>query len=217
MTYTELVTAIQNTVESSFAKADVDRFIKQAELRIYNTVQLPSLRKFASVATVLGDRYLNAPTDLLAVDSLAVIDSGTGAYTLLLPKDFTYIREAYPAPTSTGAPKYYAIAGNQTGTETALRFLLGPTPNAAYQAELAYYYLPQSIVDAGSTWLGEHFDAALLYGSLCEAAVFLKAEQDMVAIYNDRYTQAIALLKNLGDGKQRTDQYRSGQVRSTVA
>lgn len=216
MLYSELVTAIQNTVENSFETDDINRFIEQAELRIYNTVQLPSLRKISTVTTANGDRYLNAPADLLAVDSLAVIDGATNRYTFLLPKEFSYIREAYPAPTSTGVPKYYAFAGNQTGSETDLRFLLGPTPNAAYSAELAYFYRPESIVTAGDTWLGEHFDAALLYGCLIEAAVFMKAEQDMVALYNERYAQAIALLKNLGDGKQRTDQYRTGQVRSDV-
>lgn len=127
------------------------------------------------------------------------------------------MREAYPNPATTGKPKHYAIFGPQSNDVNELTFMVGPTPDASYGAELHYYYYPESIVTAGQTWLGDNFDSALLYGTMCEAITYIKGEADMVKLYNDRYVQAIALLKNLGDGKQRGDAYRDGQVRVQVS
>ena len=148
--------------------------------------------------------------------SLNIIDL-SGNYSFLLNKDVNYIREAYPNPATTGKPKHYAIFGPQYSNTTELAFIIGPTPDAAYSAELHYYYYPESIVTTGTTWLGDNFDSALLYGTMCEAITYMKGEVDIVKLYQDRYVQAIALLKNLGDGKQRADAYRDGQVRVQVS
>lgn len=216
MTYDELVTAVSNYSENSFAKEDMDNFIRAAEQRIYHTVQLPSLRKNVVGTITGGNKYLSAPADFLSVYSIAVVEPD-GRYVYLLNKDVNFIREAYPSPTSTGTPRYYAIFGPQTVDANELSFIMGPTPAADMQTELHYFYTPESIVTAGATWLGDNFDSALLYGTLCEAITFMKGEQDMVALYKERYVQAIALLKNLGDGKQRTDAYRSGQTKVEVS
>jgi len=217
MNYAALVAAISSYTENTFPTVDMNVFIKQAEQRIYNTVQIQNLRKNVTGSTTTSNKYLQCPLDFLSTYSLAVIDPTTGAYTYLLNKDVNFIREAYPKPTSTGAPKFYAIFGPRSDNETELTFILGPTPDAAYGTELHYYYYPESIVTASTTWLGDNFDSALLYGTLVEAYTYMKGEQDMVTLYNDRYVQAIALLKNLGDGKQRQDAYRDGQVRTRVA
>jgi len=219
MTYNELVTAVQDYSENVFATVDINTFIRQAEQRIYNTVQLANLRKNVTGLLSSGNKYLSTPSDFLSAYSIAVID-GTGKYTYLLNKDVNFIREAYPNPTSTGLPKHYAIFGPTTSGSTItneLTLILGPTPNANYSSELHYYYYPESIVTAGTSWLGDNFDSALLYGTLCEALTYMKGEADMVKLYQDRYVQAIALLKNLGDGKQRADAYRDGQVRVQVS
>lgn len=216
MTYDELVTAVSNTVENSFSKEDMDRFIRQTEQRIYHTVQLANLRKNVTGSISSGNKYLSAPSDFLSTYSIAVVGTD-GRYNYLLPKDPNFIREAYPSPTSTGTPRFYALFGPQSGDANELVFLLGPTPNADYTTELHYFYVPESIVDVGSTWLGENFDSALLCGALCEAITFMKGEQDMVALYKERYVQAIALLKNLGDAKQRGDTYRNGQLKIDVS
>jgi hypothetical protein len=219
MTYNELVTAVQDYSENVFATADINTFIRQAEQRIYNTVQLANLRKNVTGLLSSGNKYLSTPSDFLSAYSIAVID-GTGKYTYLLNKDVNFIRDAYPNPTSTGLPKHYAIFGPTTSGSTItneLTLILGPTPNANYNSELHYYYYPESIVTAGTSWLGDNFDSALLYGTLCEALTYMKGEADMVKLYQDRYVQAIALLKNLGDGKQRADAYRDGQVRIPVS
>lgn len=216
MNYTELVTAVENTCENTFETEDMNRFIRQAEQRIFNTVQLANLRKTSTGVVTSGSPYVDAPADFLAMHSFAVVD-GTGRYVFLLDKDANFIREAYPNPATTGTPKHYAIFGPQSGDVNELRFIVGPTPNANYATEVQYFYLPESIVTAGDTWLGENFDSALLYGVLCEAITFMKGEQDMITLYKERYVQAIALLKNLGDGKQRTDSYRSGQVKIEVS
>lgn len=205
--------------ENTFPTADMDTFIRQAEQRIYNSVQLANLRKNMTGVVQASNKYLSTPEDFLSPYSLAVIDA-SGNYTYLLNKDVNFIREAYPSPTSTGIPKHYAIFGPTTNGATItneLSFILGPTPDSNYSVELHYYYYPESIVDSGSTWLGDNFDSALLYGTICEAATYMKGEPDMVKLYNDRYVQAIALLKNLGDGKQRADAYRDGQVRVQVS
>ena len=235
MTYDELFAAIQSYTENQFPETyladgsavstttQIDTFIKQAEQRIYNTVQFPSLRKNVAGVTTTNNKYLSAPSDFLAVYSLAVIDA-TGAYEFLLNKDVNFIRQAYPQPTDTAIPKYYALFGPTTTNDATpvitdeLSFILGPTPDAAYNVELHYYYYPESIVDAadGRTWLGDNFDSVLLYGSLVEAYTFMKGEQDMVALYNTKYNEALAMAKRLGDGMERQDAYRSGQYRQAV-
>ena len=219
MTYDELVTQVNDYIENSFPTSNIDTFIKQAEQRIYNTVQLASLRKNVTGTATVGNKYLQCPTDFLSVYSIAVISDSE--YLYLLNKDVNFIREAYPSTAAAyrGKPKHYAIFGPRSDNEDELSFILGPTPDLSYEVELHYFYLPESIVDSadGRTWLGDNFDSALLYGTLMEAATYTKAEADMVKLYSERYVQAIALLKNLGDGKQRMDAYRDGQVRVPVS
>ena len=217
MNYTQLSDAIQAYTENTEANfvAEIPVFVQQAEQRIYNTIQFPSLRKNVTGSTTSGNKYLGCPNDFLAVYSIAVID-GTGAYEYLLNKDVNYIRQAYPQPTDTDIPKYYALFGSQSNDVNELTFLLGPTPDATYGVELHYYYYPQSIVTAGTTWLGDNFDSVLLYGSLVEAYTYMKGEQDIMAFYNVKYQEALALAKRLGDGMERQDAYRSGQYRQKV-
>ena len=220
MTYTELVTFVTDYCENTFPTADMNTFIKQAEQRIYNTVQLAELRKNVTGTLTSGNKYLSCPDDFLSAYSLAIYPSGGGEYLFLLNKDVNFMREAYPNPSTTGKPKHYAIFGPQVAGSTigtSLSFIVGPTPDVQYGAELHYYYYPETIVTAGTTWLGQNFDSALLYGTMCEAITYMKGEPDMVKLYQDRYVQAIALLKNLGDGKQRADSYRDGQVRIQVS
>jgi hypothetical protein len=217
MTYNELVTAVQDYCENTFPTADMNIFIKQAEQRIYNTVQIANLRKNVTGSLTQGNKYLGCPEDFLSPYSLAIYPAAGGDFLFLLNKDVNFMREAYPNQVTQGKPKHYAIFGPQSNDVNELTFMLGPTPDAAYMAELHYYYYPESIVDAGATWLGENFDSALLYGTMCEAVTYMKGEADMVKLYQDRYVQAIALLKNLGDGKQRTDAYRDGQTRVQVS
>ena len=222
MNYAELVTAVQDYCENNFPTLDMNTMIQQAEQRIYNTVQLASLRKNVTGLISAGNKYLSCPTDFLSVYSLAIYPTG-GDYLYLLNKDVNFIREAYPSSSPGGKPKHYAIFGPTTTNDPSpvvtneLSFILGPTPDAEYNAELHYYYYPESIGTAGTTWLGDNFDSALLYGTIMEAALYMRMEVDMVKFASDRYTQAIALLKNLGDGKQRMDAYRDGQVRVKVS
>jgi hypothetical protein len=230
MTYTELVAAIKGYCENdfpatagSFTSTDqVNTFIKQAEQRVYNSVQFPAIRKNVTATTTINNKYLSSPGDFLAPYSLAVID-GTGSYEYLLNKDVNYIRAAYPSPNDTGIPRYYAIFGPTTTNDTPpvitneYSFILGPTPDAAYGVELHYYFYPESIVTASTTWLGDNFDSVLLYGSLLEAYAFMKGEPDVIATYEKRYNEALMLAKRLGDGMERQDAYRSGQVRIPVA
>ena len=190
-------------------------FTQQAEQKIYNTVQVANLRKNVTGVTSPANKYLSCPDDFLSPYSIAVID-GTGAYTFLLNKDVNFIREAYPTPTSTGLPKYYAIFGPLSSNVNELSFLLGPTPDAVYTMELHYFYYPPSIVTAGTSWLGDNFDSALLNGALIEAIRFMKGEADIIQNYEKLYLQSIQLLKQLGDGKQRQDAYRDGQFRQAV-
>jgi hypothetical protein len=225
MNYTQLTAAICDYTQN-FDQDFVDNipvFVQQAEQRIFNTVQFPSIRKNVTGTLTASNKYLSAPGDFLAVYSLAVIDT-TGAYEYLLNKDVNFIRQAYPTPTSTGLPKYYALFGPTTTNSAPpvitneLSFILGPTPAAAYSVELHYYYYPESISVAasGQTWLGDNFDSVLLYGALVEAITFMKGEADMVQLYNTKYTEALALAKRLGDGMERQDAYRSGQFRQAV-
>lgn len=215
MNYTELKANIKDVTENTFTDDQLALFTKQAEQKIYNSVQIANLRRNATGLLTANNKYLQCPDDFLSVYSLAVI-AANGSYTYLLNKDVNFIREAYPSPTATGTPKYYAIFGPRSNAEKELSFILGPTPDAALTAELHYYYYPESIVTAGTTWLGDNFDSALLNGTLVEAIRFMKGEQDLVALYDKLYNESLALLKNLGDGKQRQDAYRSGQVRNQV-
>ena len=217
MNYTALSDAIQAYTENTEASfiAEIPVFVQQAEQRIYNSVQFPSIRKNVTGSVSTNNKYLGCPSDFLAVYSMAVID-GTGAYEYLLNKDVNFIRQAYPVPTDTGLPRYYALFGPQSNDINELSFILGPTPDATYTVELHYYYYPQSIVTASTTWLGDNFDTVLLYGSLVEAYTYMKGEQDMMALYNGKYQEALALAKRLGDGMERQDAYRSGQFRQKV-
>ena len=215
MNYTELVTAIEDYTENSFPTVDINRFIEQAEQNIYNSVQLPALRKNVTGVTSPANKYLSCPPDFLSPFSLAVIDAD-GAYKYLLNKDVNFIREAYPNPTDQGLPLYYCLFGPQTTIPQDLSMMMGPTPDAVYTMELHYYYYPESIVTAGTTWLGDNFDSALLNGCLIEAITYMKGEADMVTLYQTRYQQSMLLLKNLGDGKDRGDAYRDGQVKNKV-
>jgi len=279
MNYSELVTAVSDYCENSFPTTDMDTFIRQAEQRIYNTVQIANLRKNVTGTLTTGNKYLSCPSDFLSTYSLALypyntttatgvsgertivvasttgiakgqqvtgtnigtnalvrsisgttvtlteLNTGTvnatvtfqGDYLYLLNKDVNFIREAYPLTSTTSEPRHYAIFGPQSADVNELTFIVGPTPSAAYKAELHYYYYPESIVDASTTWLGDNFDSTLLYGTICEAFVYMRQEGDMVKLAQDRYVQAMALLKNLGDGKQRMDAYRDGQVRVSVS
>jgi hypothetical protein len=217
MNYTELKTNIADICENEFTADQYAMFTQQAEQKIYNTVQLANLRKNVTGTLTASNKYLACPLDFLSVYSLAIYPAAGGNYEFLLDKDVNFIRQAYPNPATTGKPKHYAIFGPQSNDVNELTFILGPTPDATYNAELHYYYYPESIVTAGETWLGENFDSALLNGALIEAIRFMKGEADMVKLYQDMYMQAIALLKNLGDGKQRTDTYRDGQTRIKVS
>lgn len=279
MTYTELKAAIiAYTENQGFTTDNLATFTRQAEQRIYNSVQIANLRKNVTGVLASGNKYLACPEDYLSSYSLAiypyvsttatgssgaftivvasasnivvgqyvagtnigteavvtlingttitlsVANSGAvsgavtfqGDYTYLLNKDVNFIREVYPNPRELSLPKYYAIFGPQSANEAELSFILGPTPDANYYAELHYYYYPESIVDAETTWLGDNFDSALLYGCLVEAYTFMKGEQDMMVLYDTKYKEALMLLKNLGDGKQRGDAYRDGQVKLPV-
>jgi len=209
MNYTELKTNIEDICENSFTDDQLAMFTQQAEQKIYNTVQIPALRKNVTGTVTASNNYLSSPSDFLYSYSLAVVD-GSGVYHYLLNKDVNFMREAYPNPTSEGLPKHYAYFDDDT-------IILGPTPDSAYTMELHYGYYPQSIVVANNTWLGDEFDSALLNGALIEAIRFMKGEQDIVAMYEKLYLQAITLLKGLGDGKLREDAYRSGQFRVPVS
>jgi hypothetical protein len=216
MNYSELVVAVSDYCENSFPTVDMNVFIRQAEQRIYNTAQPANLRKNMTGTLSTNNKYLSAPGDFLSTYSLAVVDAA-GDYKYLLNKDVNFIREAYPSSSATGLPKHYAIFGPSTLDSTELSFILGPTPNSNYVVELHFYYYPESIVTAGTSWLGDNFDSVLLYGTICEAYTYMKGEADMVKLAQDRYVQAIALYKNLADGKQRMDAYRDGQVRIAVS
>jgi hypothetical protein len=218
MDYASLSSSIKAYTENDFPDTvgssgltstdQVDTFIRQAEQRIFNSVQLLDLRKNATGSTTSGNKYLTMPTDWLANFSLAVID-GTGSYSYLLNKDVNFIRESFPSPSDTGLPQYYSFFDKNS-------HILGPTPDANYVVELHYFYYPESIVDAGTSWLGDNFDSVLLYGALLEAYTLMKGEADVMSMYQKRYDEALALLKELGEGKNRQDLYRTTQVRYPV-
>lgn len=239
MTYMELITAIQTYTENTFpattladstvvsSTTQLNRFITQAEQRIYNTVQFPSLRKNQYSAITANNKYISLPNDFLSTYSLALVtgvtgsDLNTGTFEFLLNKDVNFIRQAYPSPNDTGAPKYYALFGPTVAGSTItneLSLILGPTPDALYYVELHYYYYPESITVAasGQTWLGDNFDTVLLYGSLVEAYLYMKGEADVMGFYELKYKEALALAKRLGDGLERGDAYRDGQTKIKV-
>lgn len=226
MNYAELFETIKGYCENDFpstsftdttgsgtvtltSKEQIDTFIQQAEQRVYNTVQILALRKNVTGNTTSGNKYLSVPSDWLANFSLAVIDPTTGAYEYLLDKDVNYIREAFPYPAVTGKPTHYAYFDADS-------YILGPTPDANYSVELHYFYYPESIVTAGTSWLGDNFDSVLLYGSLLEAYTYMKGETDVIQNYIARYNEALALLKQLSEGKNRQDMYRTPQIRVPV-
>jgi hypothetical protein len=232
--YTELKKAIRGYVENDFptitfsdsattftSDDQLAVFVKQAEQRIYNSMQFPSIRKNVTGVTTANNKYLECPPDFLSVYSLAVINAA-GRYYYLLNKDVNFIREAYPFPTgagNTGIPRHYAIFGptiSGAAITNELTFILGPTPDAIYSVELHYYYYPESITTAATTWLGDNFDTVLLYGALQEGYTFIKAEPDMLARIDTQYKEALALAKRLADGMERQDSYRSGQARYPV-
>jgi hypothetical protein len=237
MTYNELFIAVKGYLENDFpatvftdsagsssssaatltSTEQVNTFITQAEQRIYNTVQFPSLRKNVTGTTSTSNKYLSCPGDFLAAYSLAVIRA-TGAYEFLLNKDVNFIRESYPVPTETGVPAYYALFGPLSTNQAELSFILGPTPDAAYSIELHYFYYPESITttSSGTTWLGDNLDSVLLYGALVEGYTFMKGEPDIIGLYEKKYQDAMMLAKRLGDGLERQDAYRSGQARVPV-
>ena len=212
MNYSQLVAQIQDYTENQFTTTVVNTFITQAEQRIYNTVQLPALRKNVTGTTTSGNKYLSIPAGWLSTFSLAVINANN-EYTYLLNKDVNFIRQSFPDTDSDfyGTPQYYAVFDQNS-------FILGPTPDASYNMELHYFYYPESIttVAGGQTWLGDNFSSALLYGSLLEAYTYMKGEKDILDNYRVRYDEAMLLLKQLADGKDRQDAYRSGQVRYPV-
>jgi hypothetical protein len=226
MNYTQLSAAIQAYTENTEADfvAEIPVFVTQAEQRIYNSVQFPSIRKNVYGQVTANNKYLQCPTDFLAVYSIAIVtdvtgsDMNTGTYEYLLNKDVNFIRQAYPTPDDTGVPRYYALFGPRSDNADELTFILGPTPDANYWTELHYYFYPESITTAadGRTWLGDNFDTVLLYASLVEAYTYMKGEADMMQLYNQKFMEALALAKRLGDGMERQDAYRSGQFRQKV-
>lgn len=219
MNYDELSRAVRAYVENEFpetvgaggmtSKQQIDTFIMQAEQRIFNTVQLLDLRKNVTGNCTAGNKYLTVPDDWLSNFSIAVIDPVSGDYRYLYNKDVNYLREAFPNPMELGKPTHYAFFDKDS-------YILAPTPDVDYQMELHYFYYPESITTANDTWLGTHFDSVLLYGSILEAHAFMKGEEDTAKDYRSRYEEALGLLKQLGEGKLRQDQYRSGQVRYPV-
>jgi len=223
MTYDELVVAVTDYTENTVPTVDMNIFITQAEQRIYNSVQFPSLRKNVTGYTTASNKYLSCPSDFLSAYSIAVVDAD-GNYEYMLNKDVNFIRQAYPNPTDTAFPKYYALFGPTTTNDASpvitdeLSFILGPTPDAEYVVELHYYYYPESITTAadGRTWLGDNFDSVLLYGTLVEAYTYMKGEADVALAYNTKYKEALSLAKRLGDGLERGDAYRDGQTKIKV-
>jgi hypothetical protein len=234
MNYTQLSASIQSYIENTFpqtylydggtvsSQTQIDTFIKQAEQRIYNVAQPPALRKNVNGTFTSGNKYLNLPPDFLSVYSVAVYTDTALALNspqeFLLDKDVNFIRQAYPTPTDTGLPKYYALFGVTQGVNVTTPYkdytlIVGPTPDSDYLVELHYFHYPPSIVDVQTSWLGDNFDSVLLYGSLLEAITFIKGEPDVVALYQSRYSEAMSLYKLLCDGKERTDAYRTGQTR----
>jgi hypothetical protein len=222
MTYTELTDAIINYTQNddpAFIEY-IPTFVTQAEERIYNSVQIPPLRKNVTGLLVAGNKYLTCPEDFMSVFSMAITDTATG-YEYLLNKDVNFLRASYPDPNEVGTPKYYALFGPNVVASVAqdyLSFMFAPTPDVAYTAELHYYAYPESITVAGdgTTWLSLNYSPVLLYGSLVEAYIFMKGEADLMAVYEKKYQDAIGQLNRLGTGLERGDAYRDGQAKIKV-
>ena len=224
MNYQELFSQIQSYTENQFpdfylangstinVTTQINTFIQQAEERVYNTVQIPSLRKNVTGVCTDGNPYLSCPDNYLSTYSMAVINTD-GTYEYLLNKDVNFIRQSYPDPTATGLPRYYGLFGSQYTNLNELAFILGPTPDNNYTVELHYFYYPESIVTAGTSWLGDNYSPVLLYGSLVEAYTYMKGEPDILASYIAKYNEALGQLKRLGDGLERGDAYRDGQTK----
>ncbi len=212
MNYPDLQTAVQDGVENTFSSSDFATMTKLAEQKIYNAVQLPNLRKDATLVFTSGVQTVNLPADFLAVYSLAVYS--TGARDFLLNKDVSFLRSSYPDPATTGAPRYYALDGTDTPLIQKIR--VAPTPGVGFSGDLNYFYYPESIVTATNTWLGNNFDSVLFNAVMVEAARWMQQEQDIIAMYEKQFQESLVLLKNLGEGKDMTDQYRSGQPRKRV-
>ena len=210
---TQAIQAYAENTESLFV-SNIPLFLSQAELRIYNSVQIPVLRKNVTGNVTTSNPYLSCPNDFMAVYSLAAI-SALGVYNYLIDKDVSFIREAYPNPSVTGLPKYYAIFGPQLVDPKELSLILTPTPDASYSVELHYYYMPESITTtaSGTTWLSDNYDPVLFYGAMREAMIFMKGEADMVGYYEQKYQEALGQLKRLGDGLERGDSYRNNQIK----
>ena len=211
MNYTQLVDLVKQYTqneETSFV-ANIPVFVQLAEERIYNAVFIPAIRKDQIGTLTPSNKYLTLPADWLANFSLSVITPVTNAQSFLDDKDVNFIRECYPDPDDSGVPKYYAIFDQNT-------LILGPTPDSNYQVELHYYYYPESIVTATTSWLGDNFETVLLYGTLREAYLYMKGEQDIIAYYEQKYQESLGLLKLLGEGKDRRDAFRSGLNRIPV-
>lgn len=209
MNYVELRQSIIDFTENTDTtfEENIDTFIQNAEKRIYNSVLIPVLRKNVTGSMTADNKYLSCPTDFLAPYELAVVVSDglvppTSSYEYLLQKDVSFVRQAYATPSATGVPKYYAQFDQNT-------FILGPTPDDDYTAELHYYYYPTSIVTAGTTWLGDNYPMCLLYGSLCEANIFMKGEADIQQNYEKIFVDNMGLLKNYADGRTRNDNFRT--------
>jgi hypothetical protein len=216
-TYTENIfpdTYLANGSTISYT-TQINTFIQQAEERIYNTVQIPSLRRNVTGNCSPTTAYLGCPNDYLSTYSMAVIQPD-GTYEYLLNKDVNFIRQAYPSPTARGLPRYYALFGSRLNDPNELAFLLGPSPDAIYSIELHYFYYPESIVTAGTSWLGDNYSPALLYGALVEAYTYMKGETDMLLAYNTKYNEALQQLNRLGTGLERGDAYRDGQAKIKV-
>ena len=233
MNYTQLFNTVKTYTENEFpsttftgtdgvttvttlSNTQVNTFITQAETRIYNAINIPALRKNVTGSLTANNPYLSLPTDWLSAYSITVID-GSGNYSYILNKDVSYIREAYPGPTSTGLPKYYALFGTQLSNNYALSYILGPTPDQNYGVEMHYFYYPPSIVTAGESWLGDNYDPVLLYGALLEATIFMKAEAEIATMYKAKYDEALNELRRLCDALERGDSYRDGQLKLNVA
>jgi hypothetical protein len=202
------------TVTTTASNTQVNTFITQAETRIYNAINIPTLRRNVTGTVSSGNQYLSLPSDWLSAYSVAIYtEDYTVPFTYLLNKDVNFIREAYPYPSATGTPKYYALFGTQYTNVNALSCILGPTPDANYKVEMHYFYYPPSIVTSGTSWVGNNYDPILLYGALMEAAIYMKAEQDVVTMYSTKYQEALMELRRMCDALERGDAYRDGQTK----
>tara|TARA_B110000285_G_C15082644_1_gene594373 strand:+ start:895 stop:1542 length:648 start_codon:yes stop_codon:yes gene_type:complete len=207
-TYATLKTAIQDytdNAESTFV-SNLALFIKEAEERVFKNVQLSLFRRNVTGDTTASNKYLNIPSDFLAPFSLSVVNES--AHEFLEYKEVNFVQSFTPNPATTGTPRYYSLFGISN-------FILAPTPDAVYTAELHYYYRPASLTagaDSGTTWLSENAPNAMLYGSLVEAYTFMKGDPDLLNTYNQRFSEAIVSLKNFGEAKEVTDDYTTGML-----